>query len=151
MPPPPCPSSSGVLLPVGWKERVDFPDWRLRRIKAKVDTGARTSALGVVRCELTDDEGSVTARLHIASAGRRAESATVIETPVVRMTVVVNSGGAREQRPVVEALVRLGPVVKRIRLTVTSRAGMRCPMLLGREALEGMFVVDVSRKYLLHA
>jgi hypothetical protein len=36
-------------------------------------------------------------------------------------------------------------------LTVTSRAGMRCPMLLGREALEGMFVVDVSRKYLLHA
>ena len=52
-----------------------------------------------------------------------------------------------ERRPVVEALVRLGPVEKRIRLTVTNRAVMRCRMLLGREALQDDFVVDVRRKY----
>jgi hypothetical protein len=65
------------------------------------------------------------------------------------MTVVRNTGGIREHRPVVEALVRLGPVLRRIRLTIASRAGMCYPMILGREALAGAFVVDVSQTYLL--
>jgi hypothetical protein len=55
----------------------------------------------------------------------------------------------REQRPVIEATLRLGPVSKRVRLTVTNRSNMRFPMILGRTALAGDFVVDVSGKYLL--
>ena len=50
----------------------------------------------------------------------------------------------------IEAAVRLGPVHKRIRLTITNRARMRFRMILGLQALAGSFVVDVSRKYLLH-
>ncbi|HZU35519.1 MAG TPA: RimK/LysX family protein, partial [Gemmataceae bacterium] len=69
--------------------------------------------------------------------------------PVARMVVVCNSGGMREQRPLIEAEVQLGPVVKRIGLTVTNRAGMLFRMILGRQALAGDFVVDVSQKYLL--
>jgi len=65
--------------------------------------------------------------------------------------VVSNSGGGRERRPLLEALVRLGPVETRIRLTVTNRSHMRFRMLLGRRALAGTFVVDVSRKYVLGA
>jgi hypothetical protein len=67
----------------------------------------------------------------------------------VRMTVVRNSGGTLEQRPVIEAVVRLGDVEKKIQLTLTCRSGMRCRMLLGRQALAGDFVVDVARKYVL--
>ena len=69
-----------------------------------------------------------------------------VEGPPV---VVSNSSGMREQRPLVETTLRLGPVTKRVRLTITNRAGMRFPMLLGREALAGCFLVDVSPKYLL--
>ena len=93
-------------LLIGWKEYVAFPEWDLRRVRAKIDTGACTSALDVAGYELE-----------------------------------------AERRPVVEAMVRLGPVEKRIRLTVTRRSTMRFRMLLGREALRGQFVVDVRRKY----
>jgi hypothetical protein len=68
---------------------------------------------------------------------------------VLGTVVVANSSGMRELRPLIEANLQVGPVTKRVRLTVTNRAGMRFPMILGRKALEGDFVVDVSRKYLL--
>jgi hypothetical protein len=144
------PSPPTPPLVIGWKERLDFPAWGLRRVRAKVDTGACTSALGARRCELVEVPGVGTvARLHLALRRRRPNRIRVVEAPVVKTVVVSNSGGGREERPVVEAEVRLGPVTKRIRLTVTRREGMRFPMLLGREALAGDFLVDGSRTYLM--
>ena len=136
-------------LRIGWKERLDFPEWGLKRVRVKVDTGARTSALDAVGYDLVEGAGGLVARLRIDLRRRRAGRIKEVETPVVCMTVVRNTGGIRECRPVVEALVKLGPVTRRIRLTIASRAGMRYRMILGREALAGAFVVDVSQKYLL--
>ena len=136
-------------LRIGWKERLDFPEWGLKRVRVKVDTGARTSALDAVGYDLIEGEGGLVARLRLDLRGRGAGRLTVVETPVLRMAVVRNTGGTREHRPVVEALVRLGPLLRRIRLTIASRAGMRYRMLLGREALTGSFIVDVREKYLL--
>ena len=65
------------------------------------------------------------------------------------MVAVKNSAGLSEQRPLIEALVRLGPVAKRIPLTVTNRSGMLFRVILGRRALASDFVVDVGKKYLL--
>jgi hypothetical protein len=144
----PAPLSS--LLLIGWKEYVDFPDWNLRRIKAKIDTGARTSALDVTSYDLAEVAGAgLVARLRLALHRRRPGRLISIEVPVLRTIVVANSSGMREQRPLIEANVRLGSVNRRIRLTVTNRAGMRFRMILGREALSGQFLVDVSQKYLL--
>jgi hypothetical protein len=138
------------LRVIGWKEYVDFPDWGVGRVKVKVDTGARTSVLDVADYELLQVEGrGLIARLRLARSRKHPERLTVVEAPVLCMTVVRNSGGMSEQRPVLETTLRLGPVCKRIRLTVTNRAGMRFRMLLGRHALAGDFVVDVSKKYLL--
>lgn len=140
----------GARLTVGWKEYVEFPAWDVPRVKAKVDTGARTSALDVRSYELWHDpDRGLMVRLRLALYRKRPERVTEVAAPVVRMTAVRNSSGLCEQRPVIEADVRLGPVGKRIRLTITNRAGMRFRMILGREALAGDFVVDVSRKYLL--
>ena len=94
-------------------------------------------------------DGRLTARLRLALNRRRPERTTLVEAPVLRMVHVTNTGGGREQRPLIEATVRLGPVVRRIRVTVARRDGMRFPMILGREALAGGFVVDVAKKYLL--
>jgi hypothetical protein len=137
-------------LVIGWKEYVQFVDWNIRPIKAKIDTGARTSALYVSSYELREVPGQgLMAELRLALSHKHPERLTVVHVPVLQTVVVSNSGGIREQRPLIETAVRLGPVTKRVRLTVTNRAGMRFRMILGRKALEGDFIVDVSRKYLL--
>jgi hypothetical protein len=136
-------------LVIGWKEYVSFPEWGVRRVKAKVDTGARTSVLDVAGYDLFETPAGLVAELRLRLCRRDPERVAVVRAPVLRMVVVRNSGGVPERRPLVEAAVKVGPVTRRIPLTVTCRRGMCFRMLLGRKALEGAFVVDVSRKYLL--
>ena len=144
------PARRGQPLVIGWKEYVHFPEWGIRPIKVKIDTGARTSALDVVSYELHQADGQgLVAELRLALDHRHPQRLTVVQAPVLRMVVVSKSSAMREQRPLIEATVRLGPVTKRVRMTITNRSGMRFRMILGRKALEGDFVVDVSRKYLM--
>jgi hypothetical protein len=135
---------------IGRREFLTFADWPVHRIRAKIDTGAFSSALDVAGCELREIAGRGTiAHVRLALSRKHPERVIEVEAPVVRMTVVRNSGGIPEQRPVIETTVRLGPVTKRIQVTLTRRHGMRFRMLVGRQALTDDFVVDVSRKYLL--
>jgi hypothetical protein len=143
-------SDSTCPLPVGWKERIDFPDWKLRRVKVKIDTGARTSAIGAVYYEVADiPEGGRVADLVLALDRKAPDRQVKLRVPVLGTIVVRNSAGQRELRPVVETRVRLGPLTKLVRFTVTNRAQMRFPVILGRLALAGDCLVDVSRTYLL--
>ncbi|MCC6417880.1 MAG: ATP-dependent zinc protease [Gemmataceae bacterium] len=145
------PEGSGPLT-IGWKEYVSLPEWGVRRLKAKVDTGARTSVLDVVHYELRALKGTgLVAEMALALNPRRPGQLVTVQTPVLKMVAVRNSGGHSEERPLIETALRLGPVTRRILLTVTSRAAMRFRMLLGRRALENDFVVDVARKYLLRS
>jgi hypothetical protein len=138
----------GLVL-IGWKEYLDFPDWHLRHVRAKIDTGAYSSALDVCHYELSEAPGGgLLATLSLALSRRHPERLKRVQVPVLRMVGVSNSGGVREERPLIETVIRLGPVFKRIRLTVTDRSRMRHRMLLGRQALAGSFLVDVSQKYL---
>src|SRR5438876_773155 len=111
-------SNASIELPkrlhlVGWKEYVDFPDWNLHHIKVKIDTGARTSALDVVRYELRQVEGrGLIAELCLALDRHHPQRLTCLEVPVLRTVSVSNSSGAREVRPLIETELRLGPVRK---------------------------------------
>lgn len=134
---------------VGWKEFVDFPEWNVRGVKAKIDTGARTSAIDVSSYELRETDGGLVAELRLALDRKHPERLTRVQTPVVKMVIVRNSGGMPEERPLIEVEIRLGETRKRVPLTVTDRSSMLFRMILGRKVLEGEFVVDVSRKYLL--
>jgi hypothetical protein len=137
-------------LLIGRKERLEFVEWGLPRFRVKVDTGARTSALDVMRYELRETPGhGLTAVMHLALRPKNCEVDITVEASVLGMVKVRNTGGRFEERPLIETEVRLGPIRKRIRLTIANRAGMCYRMILGREALAGDFVVDVSRKYLL--
>ena len=137
-------------LAIGWKERISFPDWVLRRVKVKIDTGARTSALGAVYYEVLDlpEEGRVV-DLVLALDRRAPANQVKLRVPVLGTVRVRNSAGQCELRPVIETRVRLGPLTKVVRFTITNRAQMRFPVILGRLALAGDCLVDVSRKYLL--
>lgn len=141
--------SGGSQQVIGWKERVDFVDWGIRRVKAKIDTGARTSALGVESYWLCDEGGTLVAELRLALFRKYPERKVVVRVPVLKMVRVCNTGGQREERPLVEARISVGGIVKPVLFTLTRRDSMICPMILGRSALNGDFLVDVSRKYLL--
>ena len=147
---PPTAPADGPPYLIGWKEYVSFPKWGVRRVKAKVDTGARTSAIHVESYQLYEKpDAGLWAELRLALNRRKPEEITVVHTRVLRMVVVTDSGGHREERPVIAATLRLGPVRKRVLLTATNREGMLFRMLLGRKALEGDFIVDVGQKYLM--
>jgi hypothetical protein len=146
----PAPGGAAGPLLIGWREYASFPEWDVRRIKVKVDTGARTSALDVAEYHLRELPGrGLVAELCLALNRRKRPRFKVIETPVLRLARVRNTGGQYEQRPVVETVLRLGPVTRRVCLTVTDRKAMRFRVILGRKALEGDFLVDVSKQYLL--
>jgi len=131
--------------PVGWREYIALPDWGIDRVRVKVDTGARTSAIHVAEFDELDDG---TARFKVVVSERPKLRTVMVEAPLVREAVVKPSSGKRQRRPVVKTTMRLGGVEKEIEITLVCRKGMLCRMLLGRTALKHDFVVDVSRAYL---
>lgn len=128
---------------IGWSEYVSFPDWGIEGIKAKIDTGARSSALHVENLVHYDD-GSVSFEviLHRKKQNLRKQ----VRTRAVKIARVRSSTGHYTERYFVKTRVVLGPVSKEIEISLVSRGDMLFRMLLGRKALETDFVVDVSRR-----
>jgi hypothetical protein len=135
---------------IGWKEYVALPDLGVSSLKAKVDTGARTSSLHVASLRTLEDLGDGQADLEIVLAPnrRRPDQLVVGRVRQLARIRVTDSGGHSQLRPVIETTLVLGPVTKRIRLTLADRSSMLFRMILGRKTLENDFVIDVARKYL---
>jgi len=133
---------------IGVLERVDIPAWGLRGVHARVDTGARSSALHVdALCEL--GAGRVSFEVGAAKPGGKRRKP--IEAPIVRRARVRSTSGKLESRIFVHASVLLGGTELRIEIGLVDRRHMQNPMLLGRSALAGRFLVDPGRRYLLAA
>ena len=152
-PPPPTPGGRPAEPPgltvIGRKEYIDLPEWGLSRLRVKVDTGAYSSSLDVASFELSGEGADVRARLWLALDRRNPGRLTAVDASVRGLVRVKSTSGPWQHRPLLETLMRLGPVTRLIRVTVCDRAGMRNRVLLGRQALAGAFLVDVSRKYVL--
>jgi len=141
---------SSPVHTLGWKEYVALPELGISRLKAKIDTGARTSALHISGFEVLERFDDGTARIEIrVPLDRRGKREAVAQATMLRTLQVTDSGGHSEDRPVIETLLVVGPVHKRVFLTLTDRQGMLFRMLLGRKALEGDFLIDVHRKYVM--
>ena len=135
---------TGMAL-IGWRELVDLPDWNVRAIRAKADTGARSSAVDVSHLEELPD-GRVRFEL-MASRGAH-EARQVIEAEVVRRAQVKSSLGRTHARLFVETTIRIAGRTIRTQIGLVNREGMLSRMLLGRRSLEDHFHVDPSRCYL---
>ncbi|MEJ2638451.1 MAG: ATP-dependent zinc protease [Desulfosarcinaceae bacterium] len=133
---------------IGWKEWVTLPDLGIPAVKAKIDTGARTSALHAFTLEPFRREGRQMVRFGVHPLQRRRDVVRTCEAVVLDYRQVKNSGGQIEERYVIHTCLGLGDLDWSIDLTLTNRSGMRFRMLLGRTAVRGRLVVDPGKAYL---
>jgi hypothetical protein len=148
---PPASLASPAPALVGWKEYLDLPELGLRRLKAKIDTGARTSTLHVEAITYHEIRpgGGASAEITLSPRRRAPELLVVARVEILRHIRVIDSGGHPEVRPLIETEMVLGALRKRIYLTLTDRSTMLFRMILGRKAIAGDFRVDPAAKYLL--
>ena len=130
---------------IGWNELVDLPEWQVRRLRAKVDTGARSSALHVTNLIPLPD-GRV--RFDVVLDRKRVHRRVHVVAPVCRVGRVRSSTGRYTRRYFVRTRLVLGGVEKNIEVSLVDREKMLFRMLLGRTALAGDFVIDPGRRRL---
>ncbi|SFB71169.1 Uncharacterized conserved protein [Nocardioides terrae] len=142
--PHPTTPTTGV---VGWREWVGLPGLGVEWMKAKIDTGARTSSLHAFALEEFDRGAEQCVRFEVHPWQRSAEDAVVVEVPVHDRRTVRSSSGHSEERVVVLLELRLLDRVVPAEVTLTRRDEMGFRMLVGREVLEQGYLVDVSTSY----
>ncbi|HSN00587.1 MAG TPA: RimK/LysX family protein [Rudaea sp.] len=128
-------------LLIGWREWVSLPQLGLISIKAKIDTGARSSSLHVTALETFERDGQTW--LRFAVAPRRRSARTVpCEAPALERRAVTDSGGRTAERWFIRSAIVLDGARIDADINLTDRGGMLFPMLIGRTALHGRFRVD---------
>ena len=130
---------------LGWCELVDIDAMNLVGIRAKIDTGARTSALHATEIATIVRDGEDWVRF-LSETGPEAEHIWC-EAPLVEQRCVTSSNGVDEMRYIIDARIKLAGISLPVQLSLTDRTPMAFPMLIGRTALKRHFLVNVARKY----
>jgi hypothetical protein len=141
------PATTPVII--GWREWLNLPALGISGVKAKIDTGARTSALHAFYTEffLRDDQDWVRFGVHPDQGDNSRE--IHCESPVLERRVVTDSGGHKEERPVIVTDIDFNGYKRQIEITLTDRDTMRFKMLLGRTAIRRGFLVSPGQSFML--
>lgn len=143
------PAVSTQRISIGWREWLALPELGIRAIKAKIDTGARTSALHSYHITPYREQGRDMVTFDIHPLQNRTDLSLTCAAEVIDRRWVRDSGGHRELRYVIRTRLHLGDEAWPIEMTLTNRDPMRFRMLLGRTAMHGRVTVIPDASYLL--
>ncbi|SFR74490.1 Uncharacterized conserved protein [Marinobacter daqiaonensis] len=133
---------------LGWREWLALPDLDIPLLKAKVDTGARTSCLHTFRTEPYTVDGQRRVKFWVHPKQNDLQEVAECDAAVIDERSVTDSGGHKELRLVIETRVMVGDQIWPIEMTLTNRDTMRFRMLLGRTAMAGRCTVLPEASYL---
>ena len=145
---PPATARKPELPMLGWREWLALPDLGLLAVRAKVDTGARSSALHVEHAEVFDQDGIEMVRFTL-DTGRETMPPQTVSAPVHDRRRVIDSGGHATERIFIRTALRMAGADWPIEINLTDRQHLLFPMLLGRSAIRGRFRVNPARSFLL--
>ena len=132
------------LLVIGWMEHLDLPDLHLRQLKAKIDTGARTSALHATQIEPFNRDGAEWVRFQVQLS--ESDPELWVECPIHDRRMIKNTSGIPEERIVIRTKLKLTDRSWTISLSLTDRSNMRFPMIVGRTALKNHNIAVHTRR-----
>jgi hypothetical protein len=135
-------------LVAGWREWVSLPELGVGWVKAKLDTGARTSAIHAWDVREFERDGAEWVAFEIHPWQRSDLDPVLVELPILDRRTIRSSTGHEEERLVVAAMIRVVGRDLSAELTLTNRDDMGFRMLVGREAMRGELLVDPGRSYL---
>jgi hypothetical protein len=136
------------VLKLGWREWCTLPELGIPAIKAKIDTGAKTSCLHTFCVEPFREGGIDFVRFQVHPLQKNDQVILECTAPVKDERIVSDSGGHKELRYIIDTTVLIGDKSRRIEMSLTNRDSMRFRMLLGRRAMEENTIVDPAASYL---
>jgi hypothetical protein len=143
------PTPAALLPIIGWREWMALPDLGIAAIKAKIDTGARSSALHAFNIEPFSENGKQMVSFQVQPQQRDTINIVQTRAEVLDRREIRNSGGHTEVRYTILTPVEVNDIRWSIELTLTNRSTMKFRMLLGRQAIRDRFLVDPGRSFLL--
>ena len=132
------------LTPLGWREWVFLPSYNYFKIKAKIDTGARTSAIHATNIQIYRKNDSEMVRFQIY----QSQSFLDIDTKLISYKKIKSSFGQTETRPTVYMKIQIGAEIWSTEITLAQRAKLTYPMLIGRNTLNKRHIIHSHRSYL---
>ena len=132
------------LTPLGWREWVFLPSYNYFKLKAKIDTGARTSAIHATNIQIYRKNDSEMVRFQIY----QSQSFLDIDTKLISYKKIKSSFGQTETRPTVYMKIQIGAEIWSTEITLAQRAKLTYPMLIGRNTLNKRHIIHSHRSYL---
>ncbi len=130
----------------GWREIVSLPELGVLHLRAKVDTGARTSSLHATDIQLFERDGEEWARFTIDA---EEDHHQIVEAPRVAHRMITSSNGEAQERLIIKTQLAMGTQIFWAEFSLANRSDMLFPMLIGRTALRRRFLVDSAKSFLL--
>ncbi|HMQ11372.1 MAG TPA: RimK/LysX family protein [Oligoflexia bacterium] len=134
---------------IGWREWIALPDLKVRKIKAKIDSGARTSSLHAHKLKVLKKNNEEYAQFYIYPQQDSSKEKVLCEEKILEYRKIKSSNGITEKRPIIQTYIKINEKLWLVDLSLSNRDEMGFRILLGRTSISKKFLIDVSKSFLM--